>query len=203
MRTPAASTAVATVLGRSCCSGGWTGANFLYVDNSNVWIEGMHVAAVAAGSAPDIWTAQTQNICDFGWKLDFGRLYAFAGGDGAGRAVLFGSRPPANDSLWAVAKNRGFEVLVYDRNIRNKEKKVDTSIATEIMADSYERMTAGTDEVTLVAGDGDYVPTVDQVRARGFSVYVAFWEHASRELKDAATRFVSLNPDLDHLRLGV
>ncbi|MGH7393491.1 MAG: hypothetical protein ACREM3_29155 [Candidatus Rokuibacteriota bacterium] len=32
--------------------------NFLYIDNSNVWIEGMHVAAVAAGTAPDIWTAQ-------------------------------------------------------------------------------------------------------------------------------------------------
>ncbi len=177
-------------------------ANFLYVDNSNVWIEGMHVAAVASGSAPDIRTAQAANVCDFGWKLDFGRLYEFAGGDGAGRAVLFGSRPPANDSLWAVAKSRGFEVLVYDRSIRNKEKKVDTSIATEIMADSYERMTAGVDELTLVAGDGDYVPTVDQVRSRGFSVYLAFWDHASRELKDAATRFISLNPYLDHLRLG-
>ena len=30
-------------------------ANFLYVDNSNVWIEGMHVAAVKSGMAPDIW----------------------------------------------------------------------------------------------------------------------------------------------------
>jgi hypothetical protein len=29
-------------------------ANFLYVDNSNVWIEGMHVAPVATGIAPDI-----------------------------------------------------------------------------------------------------------------------------------------------------
>lgn len=176
-------------------------ANFIYVDNSNVWIEGMRVAAVASGIAPDIWTAQSDSLCDYDWKLDFGRLYEFAGGNDAGRAVLFGSRPPANDSLWAVAKKRGFEVIVHDRNIRNKEKKVDTSIATEIMADSYERMTTGTDEVTLVAGDGDYVPTVENLKGRGFTVFVAFWDHGSRELREAATRFVSLNPYLDHLRL--
>ena len=59
--------------------------SFLYVDNSNVWIEGMHAAAVQAGLAPDIWTAQREKICDYGWKLDFGRLYEFAGGDAAGR----------------------------------------------------------------------------------------------------------------------
>lgn len=176
--------------------------NFLYVDNSNVWIEGMHVAAVQSGLAPDIWTAQREKICEYGWKLDFGRLYEFAGGDAAGRAVLFGSRPPANDSLWKVAENRGFEVLVYDRSIRNKEKKVDTSISTEMVADSYERMDVTSDEITLVAGDSDYVPTVEKLRSRGIPVYVAFWDHASRELKEAATRFISLNPYLDHLRVG-
>ena len=176
-------------------------ANFIYVDNSNVWIEGMHVATVASGLASDIQAAMSDNVCDYEWKLDFGRLYQFAGGDTAGRAVLFGSRPPANDSLWTVAKNRGFEVIVYDRSIRNKEKKVDTSVATEIMADSYERMASGRDEVTLVAGDGDYVPTVENLRGRGFSVFVAFWDHASRELKESASSFISLNPYLDHLSL--
>ena len=30
-------------------------ANYLYVDNSNVWIEGKRVSAVAKGYAPDIW----------------------------------------------------------------------------------------------------------------------------------------------------
>src|SRR4051812_7896927 len=99
-------------------------ANLLYVDNSNVWIEGMHVSAVDTGMAPDIWSAQNFKICDTGWKLDFGKLFTFAGGERAEvkRAVLFGSRPPAADSLWEAAKRQGFEVVVYDRNIRNKEK---------------------------------------------------------------------------------
>ncbi len=76
-----------------------------------------------------------------------------------GRAVLYGSRPPRNDSLWAAAQRQGFDVVVYDRNIRNKEKKVDTSISTDISCDSYELMNPENDEITLVAGDSDYVPT--------------------------------------------
>ncbi len=178
--------------------------NFLYVDNSNVWIEGMHVAAVQRGHAPDVWAAMNQKICDSTWKIDFGRLYEFAGGERTdiARAVLFGSRPPPNDSLWDAAKRKGFEPIVYDRNIRNKEKKVDTSIATEIVADSYERMKPAIDEVTLVAGDTDYVPTVEHLRKRGFKFHVVFWDHASRELREAATTFTSLNAHLDLLNFN-
>jgi uncharacterized LabA/DUF88 family protein len=132
-------------------------ANYLYVDNSNVWIEGMHVAAVANGHAPSIWEALANRICGYNWKMDFGKLYEFAGGDkkDVGRAVLYGSRPPANDSLWSIAKSKGFEVVVYDRNLQNREKKVDTSIAADMIADSYELMDPKKDEVTLVSGDRD------------------------------------------------
>jgi len=178
-------------------------ANFLYVDNSNVWIEGMHVAAVSSGLAPDIWAAQQSSICDTSWKLDFGRLLQFAGGQQSDleRAVLYGSKPPANDSLWAAAKRAGFDVVVHDRSkISGREKKVDTNIATDMMADSYELMSPSNDEITLVAGDADYVPTIERLRKRGFRVDVCFWDHAARELRDAASNFISLNQHLEHLR---
>jgi len=55
-------------------------ANFLYVDNSNVWIEGMHVAAVASGLATTTWSAQEHKICDYARKLDFSKLLQFVGG---------------------------------------------------------------------------------------------------------------------------
>jgi hypothetical protein len=55
--------------------------NVLYVDNSNAWIEGMHVSAVKNQMVPDIWTAQQERICDLSWKIDFGRLFEFAGGE--------------------------------------------------------------------------------------------------------------------------
>jgi hypothetical protein len=122
-------------------------ANFLYVDNSNVWIEGMHAYAVATGYAPDVRTAMEYRIT-VPWKMDFGRLFQFAGGDRSdvGRAVLYGSRPPPNDSLWQAAEAKGFEVVVHDRNFNNKEKKIDVNIATDIVADSYELMKPGRDD---------------------------------------------------------
>ena len=177
-------------------------ANLLYVDNSNVWIEGMHVAAHASGLAPDVWTAVKGNICDYGWTLDFGRLFAFAGGDKAEvkKATLFGSRPPKNDSLWEAAKRKGFEVVVYDRNVANKEKKIDTEIVATMISDSYEIFTVGEDEMTLVAGDSDYVPAVEKLKKRNIPVHVVFWKHASRELKQAATKFIALDSYLNHLR---
>ena len=179
-------------------------ANLLYVDNSNVWIEGMRVSAVQSGIAPDIVTAMNHNILDYGWKLDFGRLFAFAGGEQADvrRAVLYGSRPPPNDSLWAAAERKGFEVVVHDRNVKNKEKKIDVHIATDIVADSYEILDVEEDEITLVAGDKDYVPTVDRLRKRAINFEVIFWAHAAQELKQACTRFTPIDPFLEDLRLS-
>lgn len=160
----------------------------------------MHVAAVKNGLAPDIWAACDQKICDHSWALDFGRLMEFAGGERheIGRAVLYDSRPPQNDSLWAAAERKGFEVVVYDRNSKGKEKKIDTRIATDVVADSFTRMKKG-DEITLVAGDTDYVPTVDNVLERGFKFHVVFWDHASRELKESCSSFAPLNKWLDLL----
>ena len=175
-------------------------ANLLYVDNSNVWIEGMHVAAVATGLAPDIWTAQEQRITAR-WTIDFGKLYEFAGGkrSDVARAVLYGSRPPPADSLWRAAEARGFEVVVYDRNVAHREKKIDTKIATDIVADSFRLMRSG-DEITLVAGDRDYVPVAEEVTGRGIPFHVVFWSHAANELKEAATSFTNLEPYLERLR---
>lgn len=177
-------------------------ANYLYVDNSNVWIEGMHVSAVKQGIAPDLRTAQEQNICDHGWSYDFGKLLKFAGGEreDIGRAILYGSRPPPNDSLWKMAERVGFEVIVFDRNVKNKEKKVDTSIAVSMTEDSYERAKKGADEITLVAGDRDHVPAVERLIQRGFTVHVVFWDHAAKELREAGSTFTSLNKYLDFLR---
>jgi len=175
-------------------------ANFVYVDNSNIWIEGMHVAAAAHGKAPDVWDAVTKGICDYDWKFDFGKLFNFVAGEKSDvkRAALFGSRPPRNDSLWNAAEANGFEVIVHDRNVANKEKKVDAEIVTQMMADSYTQWEEG-DEFTLVAGDTDYVPTVEHLVERGIKVSVVFWGHASRELRAACSEFTSLDEYLDHL----
>ena len=77
-------------------------AEFVYVDNSNVFIEGKRVMAVHAGLAMNIYEAMNNQILHHDYKLDFGRLHDFiAGNENAEirRCLLFGSRPPPNDSL--------------------------------------------------------------------------------------------------------
>jgi uncharacterized LabA/DUF88 family protein len=100
--------------------------------------------------------------------------------------MLFGSRPPANDSLWTLAKRAGFEVVVEERNVQNKEKKIDTGIVAAMVRDAYTRADKDGDTITLVAGDADYVPAVRQLIEDGYTVEVVFWGHASQELKTIA-----------------
>jgi hypothetical protein len=181
-------------------TGGALVASFVYIDNSNVFIEGQHVSAVRHGMAMNIFDAQQQRISDRDYKLDFGRLYEFSGATKDGCAKLFGSRPPPNDSLWAVAKKAGFEVVVFDRSEwTGKEKMVDTAIVTAMVRDAYTKVKKETDETILMAGDSDYTPTIEQLVADGYKVEVVFWDHAGSALKRAATKFTSLNQYLDHL----
>lgn len=179
-------------------------SDYVYVDNSNIFIEGQHVSAVKSGMAMNIYDAMDNRICDFNYKMDFGKLYQFiCGPDKAqvGRAVLFGSRPPPNDSIWKFAERAGFEVVLEDRNIRNKEKKIDTGIVAAMSRDAYRNAKPGVDVFTLVAGDSDYVPAIKQMIEDGYQVDVVFWDHAARELREAASNFISLNPHLANLSL--
>jgi hypothetical protein len=37
-------------------------------------------------------------------------------------------------------------------------------------------------------------------RDRGFEFHVVFWDHASKELREVASKFISLNAYLEHIR---
>jgi len=179
-------------------------AEFVYVDNSNVFIEGKRVAAVEQGMAMDILEAMNHGIIDNSYRIDFGKLHSFVAGNDPSkirRAVLFGSRPPQNDSLWNIAKSVGFEVIVEDRNVKNKEKKIDTAIVAAMTKDAYTQADKDADIITLVAGDKDYVPAIKPLVADGFKVDVVFWNHAATELKEAASEFINLNPHLNNIRI--
>jgi uncharacterized LabA/DUF88 family protein len=175
---------------------------YVYVDNSNLFIEARRVSAVANGMAQNIHEAMNYNILDHGYTIDFGKLHQFVAGidnSQIARAALFGSRPPPNDSIWTFAKRAGFEVILTDRNAKNKEKKVDTGITTAMIKDGYKHVDPKKDIITLVAGDGDFVPAIEALKADGYTVELVFWDHASAELKKVASKFVSLNKHLAHL----
>jgi uncharacterized LabA/DUF88 family protein len=82
-----------------------------------------------------------------------------------------------------------------------KEKEIDTNVATDITADSFELMDPSKDDITLVAGDADYIPTIERLRKRGFKFDICFWDHAAREVREACSNFISLNPHLEYLKL--
>jgi uncharacterized LabA/DUF88 family protein len=79
---------------------------------------------------------------------------------------------------------------------------VDAAIVTHMSKDAYSgKVRKYKDEIVLVAGDSDFVPTVEELVKDGFRVEVVLWDHAAGSLKKAASKFVSLNPYLQNLQL--
>jgi hypothetical protein len=91
------------------------------VDNSNVFIEGRKHAAKLKSVRKT--SPLDRDPSDPSWRLDFGRLLAhLADGRHLKAAILVGSRPPKNDSVWAAAEAHGFKVIVHDRGADGKER---------------------------------------------------------------------------------
>ncbi len=174
---------------------------YTYVDNSNVFIEGQRVSAVKKGMATDIKDASDRSILDASFRLDYGKLHELICGDkkDVAAARLWGS-PPPGDSFWKMVEAKGFEVKTFDRNQQGKEKKVDVGMAHRVTKDAYTLVDKANSEITLLTGDKDFVPVVEDLVREGFNVCVAFWGHAAKELRDAASEFFDLDDYVDHLR---
>ena len=163
---------------------------YAFVDNSNVLIEGRRFAEMKRKRR-----SKLSAFKDDSYEIDWGKfLYVLGEKDTRGLAViptLYGSRPPDEDSVWQRVRDDGFDVRLFDRNIRNKEKGVDVDMAMDIAdllhAASPPRI------IVIAAGDADYVPAVERAKAKGWKVEVWFWSNAAGELKKAATRFCPLD----------
>jgi uncharacterized LabA/DUF88 family protein len=176
-------------------------SQLLYVDNSNVFIESKRVSAVDKGLATNIYEAMNHRILDNDYRLDFGKLHKFLSGtDTVKKAALFGSRPPANDSIWHEIRRAGFETIIEDRNYMNKEKKIDTGIVAAMIKDAYTICDKENDVITLVAGDADFIPAAEMLIKDGFNLKLAFWGHASQEFRELINNYINLDPQLSNLK---
>ncbi len=171
--------------------------NYVYVDNSNLYIEGCRVAAVNNGLEINIFDAMNNGTLDHEWNLDYGRLYDFFCETGS-IARLWGS-PPPGDSFWEMVQRKGWDIKVFNKNIQNKEKMVDVAIGYAMAKDAFKRLNKEKDTMTLVAGDKDYLPAIADLIEEGFNIELAFWDHAAQELKNAASKFISLNQYHNHI----
>lgn len=128
------------------------------LDNSNVFIEGKKLSAQRKGVFRQ--AGDTRDPQDPSWRVDFGQLLHFlADGREILDAILVGSRPPQNDTVWTSAQSQGFRVLTYDRALSGEEKEVDTEIATQ----AAEIIVLNKDNpgvLVLGSGDRDFLPSI-------------------------------------------
>lgn len=171
--------------------------NFTYVDNSNLWIEGMRFSAARASGIPA--SSNLRNF-DHSWKVDFRALMAVTNGS-PGCSYLFGSHSAGSHLVFQHAVRAGFITRVSVRSVQNREVDVDEKLIEQIEKDLSERVKPG-DRITLVAGDGGYEPVVRLAKSRGISVTVWSWMHAlSFELFDAASETTRLEDFADEIQL--
>jgi uncharacterized LabA/DUF88 family protein len=172
---------------------------YVFVDNSNVLIEGRRFAEMKRSRKGKL-SAYKDNT----YEIDWGKfLYVLKEKDTRAFVevpILYGSRPPAADSVWNRIRDDGFDVKVFDRNIRNKEKGVDMEMGMDIAQLVYTVSMPKT--IVMAAGDADYVPAVERAKSKGWLVEVWFWSNAAGELRKASSRFGELDQHLEFLRLG-
>ena len=163
----------------------------LFIDNSNLFIE-------ARRTAHEVFLYD--NYMRLQLRIDFGNLLDVVKGDRKlSEAVLVGSRPPQNDSLWNKLSELGVQPRIFDRSgWTGKEKQVDTELVTAIMECIYENTKPGT--IALIAGDSDYIPPLKACVKKGWEVEVYFWEQASNMLKELqGIRFHTLNDHFEYI----
>lgn len=176
---------------------------YVFVDNSNVWIEGKFASAVRKGIAKNINEAHENKICDNSWKLDFGKLLnCVVKGNIADvkSAIIVGSKPTQKDSLWKAMETAGFTVETQQRNASNKEKKIDTGIVQKINRKLYKESEEN-DTFILVLGDSDYAPVIKDIKEENRKVRVAFWDNAAGEIVSEADEYLNLNDYFEEISL--
>jgi hypothetical protein len=160
---------------------------YVFVDNSNIWIEGKKVAGLNKRSpVPSDWR----------YRIDYGKLLDLVQGARTLGEVpkLYGSEPPPVDTVWQRIKECGFDVTLFKRNIYNKEKGLDMKMGMDMIMLAMRVKPPGT--IAIVAGDADYEPIIVQAKTMGWEMEVWYWSNAAQNIQKVASRFVSLNAHL-------
>ncbi|KAK3378079.1 hypothetical protein B0H63DRAFT_478831 [Podospora didyma] len=174
-----------------------------FIDDSNMWLEAKKFAALTK--------KLKDTSSDPRLRIDLGKLVnVISKGRLVGGSYLFGSRPPPNDSVWDAAKNRNFDVHVFDRSGSGNEKEVDnamstkmTAIATDIGTRARYKVGGGPEEqantvFVVITGDRDMRPPVLEVLENMVHVELWAWESGlSKEFPKLANQQGHLS--IEHL----
>lgn len=169
-----------------------------YLDLSNIFLAGAQVSAYYLGMASSPAQAAKLHIFDPAFRLNGRALKDIAVGPFAvqPRCVAIGSVIDPTDTRVASAMQRaGWHTQMRLRSPGCREKGVETSLSLKMQSDLlFSADRSRPNEVTLISGDSDMCPAVEELRARGIEVDVASFEHVlSDDLKKLARRVVWLD----------
>jgi len=146
----------------------------IYVDNSNVYIQGGKATSSGSHQAP---------VTDTTWRYDIGKLRevlcdnSIHSSDAfASCTTVYGSVPPP-EGFWTAMESHYVNIEKLDRStITGKEKQVDTTMVADITEHAVEDNHKGTrSEFIIVTGDADLLPAVKRVIGRGYRVHIWSW----------------------------
>ena len=158
---------------------------FIYVDDSNMWIEAKKLAAKQLN---------LKCVEDPRLRLDIGRVADVVASDrDVAWGVLYGSEPPPIDSVWEKIRERGWKVITSKRSrFTNKEKQVDHQMVADITALVSDSGVAK-GKIVIVSGDADVIPAIKEGLTKKWSFEIWMWESGiSKKLKSLADD----NPEL-------
>jgi uncharacterized LabA/DUF88 family protein len=161
----------------------------ILVDNSNIFIGGQVFSAKKR---------KLPYVQDYTWRIDFGALLReVANGHTIIKALLVGSTPPPNDSLWNAAKHSGFEVKTYERS-PSGEKAVDTELLASGLKVIYKHPRPAV--LKLLSGDRDFIPLIRNAYEEGWKTELwGFSDDISNELQQMVNRVVLLDDFFDKI----
>jgi uncharacterized LabA/DUF88 family protein len=159
----------------------------ILVDDSNIFIEGRKFSARRKETSTLLFNSEPK--LDWSWRIEFGALLReVANGHKIIEAILFGSTPPPNDSLWTAAKSQGFTVKTYRRSYSNgSEKIVDTELVASGLEIVYEYPRPAI--LKLLSGDSDFIPLITRACKKGWETELwGFSSSISQDLANEVTR---------------
>ena len=169
---------------------------FIYVDDSNMWIEGKKFAAKQAN---------LKCVEDPRLRLDIGRVTDVVANDrDVAWGILYGSEPPPIDSVWKKIRERGWQVVTSKRSsFTNKEKQVDHQMVAHITA-LVTDVSVAKGKIVLVSGDADVIPAIREGLKRNWSFEIWMWasgiSKALRTLTDENPELLSIHELDSHLK---
>ena len=116
----------------------------------------------------------------------------------AARAHYYASLVGSDETILDVRRALraiGFQPLVFKRPANQKKSKgVDVTLTKDLLVNAFND---NYDVAVIVAGDGDYVPVVEELKRMGRTVYVTFFSEPtaglSEELRLSCDKFFSLS----------